>query len=70
MTARLSLTQAQIARAIRAAKREGLVPVVTEIGIALVDPASVSLPSPDQSDVSDYDRWKARKNEARFAKGA
>lgn len=47
MTARLSLTQAQIARAIRAAKREGLVPVVTEIGIALVDPASVALPSPD-----------------------
>jgi hypothetical protein len=48
MTARLSLTQAQIARAIRAAKREGLVPVVTEIGIALVDPAKVSLPSPEE----------------------
>ena len=34
MTTRLSLTQAQIARAMRAAKREGLVPVMTPMGIA------------------------------------
>lgn len=69
MTARLSLTQAQIARAIRAAKREGLVPVVTEIGIALVDPASVALPSPEKPVEDSFSAWKA-KREARFAKGA
>lgn len=69
MTARLSLTEAQIARAIRAAKREGLVPVVTEIGIALVDPASVAIPSPEQPAEDHFSTWKA-KREARFAKGA
>ena len=67
MTARLSLTQAQIARAIRAAKAEGLVPVVTQIGIALVDPDKVSLPSVDQPAAGDpFDTWKA-KREARRA---
>lgn len=48
MTARLSLTQAQIARAIRAAKREGLVPVITPIGMAFVESSQVALPSPEQ----------------------
>ena len=48
MTARLSLTQAQIARAMRAAKREGLVPVMTPIGIAFVESGQLALPSADQ----------------------
>lgn len=68
MTARLSLTQAQIARAIRAAKREGLVPVITPIGMAFVESSQVSLPSPDQEPAA-YDAWKA-KREARLAKGS
>ena len=64
MTARLSLTQAQIARAIRAAKAEGLVPVMTPLGMAFVESDKVSLPSPDQAEPAPYDTWKA-KREAR-----
>lgn len=64
MTARLSLTKAQIARAIRAAKDEGLVPVVTSIGLAFVESERLGLPSPDQAEPAPYDAWKA-KREAR-----
>lgn len=69
MTARLSLTEAQIVRTIRAAKREGLVPVVTKIGIALVESSQVGLPSQDQGEPDPYEAWKA-KREARLAKGS
>lgn len=64
MTARLSLTQAQIARAIRAAKAEGLVPVMTPLGMAFVESDKVSLPSAGQGEPDPYDAWKA-KREAR-----
>jgi hypothetical protein len=64
MTARLSLTQAQIARAIRAAKAEGLVPVITPIGMAFVESDKVRLPSQDQAEPAPFDSWKA-KREAR-----
>jgi hypothetical protein len=55
MTARLSLTQAQIARAMRAAKAEGLVPVMTPIGLAFVESSQVALPSQDQPRVNSCD---------------
>lgn len=48
MTARATFTQAQIARAIRAAKGEGMVALMTPAGIAFVESGSVALPSPDQ----------------------
>jgi hypothetical protein len=41
------LTQAQIARAIRAAKGEGVVAVMTAQGIIFADPDKVALPSPE-----------------------
>lgn len=65
MTARLSLTQAQIARAIRAAKAEGLVPVMTPIGLAFVESEKVALPSQDQADPPAYDAWKAKREAKR-----
>lgn len=49
MTARASLTQAQIARAIRAAKGEGVVALMTTAGIFFVESDKVALPSPDQA---------------------
>jgi hypothetical protein len=48
MTARAAFTQAQIARAIRAAKGEGMVALMTPQGIAFVESDKVSLPSPEQ----------------------
>jgi hypothetical protein len=48
MTARATFTQAQIARAIRAAKGEGMVAVMTPQGIAFVESDKVALPLPDQ----------------------
>ncbi len=47
MTARLSLSKAQIARAIRAAKDEGLVPVMTQMGLAFVESDKLGLSSPE-----------------------
>lgn len=47
MTTRASLTQAQIARAIRAAKGEGMVAVMTPTGIVFAEPDKVALPSPE-----------------------
>lgn len=61
MTARLSLTKAQIARAIRAAKGEGMIALVTPQGIAFVESDKVALPSQDQGEVSAYDAWKAKR---------
>jgi hypothetical protein len=64
VTARATFTQAQIARAIRAAEACGKVALLTPLGIVFAESGSIALPSPE-TDVSDYDRWKARKNEAR-----
>lgn len=47
MTARATFTVAQIARAIRAAKGEGVVALMTPQGIAFVESDKVALPSPD-----------------------
>ena len=47
MTTRLSLTQAQIARAIRAAEVCGKVAVLTPAGIVFAQPGEVALPSPE-----------------------
>lgn len=47
MTKSATFTQAQLARAIRAADAAGKVALVTRQGIALVDPALVALPSPE-----------------------
>jgi hypothetical protein len=48
MTARATFTQAQIARAIRAAKGEGMVAVMTPHGITFVESDKVAVPSPEQ----------------------
>lgn len=45
MTARATLTQAQIARAIRAAEACGKVAVLTPAGIVFAQPGAVALPS-------------------------
>ena len=45
MTARATFTEAEIARVIRAANKLGKVAFVTKTGIALVDLASLPLPS-------------------------
>lgn len=49
MTARATFTVAQIARAIRAAKGEGVVALMTPQGIAFVESGKLVLPSPDQA---------------------
>ncbi len=64
MTARATFTVAQIARAIRAAKGEGVVALMTPQGIAFVESDKVALPSPDQAEPPAFDAWKA-KREAR-----
>jgi hypothetical protein len=64
MTARATLTQSQIARAIRAADACGKVAFIMPGGIALVDPALVALPSPEPVEPAPFDAWKA-KREAR-----
>lgn len=69
MTARAIITQAQIARAIRAADACGKVALVTQAGIALVDPATLPLPSQEPEEPAPYDAWKTRR-EARRAGGA
>lgn len=55
MTARATLTQAQIARAIRAAEACGKVAVLTPAGIVFADPAGVALPSPETGRVNTCD---------------
>ena len=49
MTRRATFTQSELARAIRAAKAEGLVAVVLRDAIAFVESDKVALPSPDQT---------------------
>ena len=49
MTARATFTQAELARAIRAAEACGKVAVLTPAGIVFADPAGVALPSLDES---------------------
>lgn len=48
MTRPATFTQAQIARAIRAAKGEGMVAVMTPQGIIFAESDKVSLPSPEE----------------------
>lgn len=55
MTKSATFTQAQLARAIRAADAAGKVALVTRQGIALVDPALVALPSPEPARVNTCD---------------
>lgn len=64
MTARATLTQAQIARAIRAAAACGKVAVMTPQGIVFAESDRVALPSPEPVEPAPYDAWKA-KREAR-----
>jgi len=49
MTARAHFTEAQIARAIRAADKAGKVALITRAVIAFVEPATAALPSPAES---------------------
>ena len=56
MTARATITQAALIRAIRAADATGKVALATPTGIAFVDPATIALPSPAESG-STVDRW-------------
>jgi hypothetical protein len=48
MTARATFTQAEISRAIRAAKGEGMMAVLTPIGVMFVEAGSITLPSADE----------------------
>lgn len=57
MTARVTFTQAQIARAIRAAEACGKVALMTPAGIALVDPAALALPSAETPRVNTCDEF-------------
>jgi hypothetical protein len=47
MTARATFTQAQIARAIRAAEACGKVALLTPMGIVFAESGSIALPSPN-----------------------
>jgi hypothetical protein len=49
MTRRATLTQAELARAIRAADATGKVALRTPYGIAFVDPAQLAQPAPIES---------------------
>ena len=61
MTRPDALSQADIARVIRAADACGKVAFVTKAGIALVDPASLPLPSPNTFTVdADLIKWGAK----------
>jgi hypothetical protein len=55
MTRRASLTQAQIQRAIRAAKAEGVVALVLPDAIAFVESDKLPLPVPEQGRVNSCD---------------
>lgn len=54
MTTRATFTEAELARAIRAADKLGKIAVQTPMGIAFVDPGAVAQTGPAESDV---DRW-------------
>lgn len=49
MTARARFTQAELARAIRAAEKAGKVAVQTPMGIAFVDSAVIAQTAPEES---------------------
>lgn len=54
MTRRATFTQAEVARAIRAAQAVGKVALVTPVGIAFVDPDTVPQTAPQESAVDDW----------------
>jgi hypothetical protein len=58
MTARATFTQAELARAIRAAKGEGMMAVMTPIGVMFVEAGSITLPSADDgpAEVAECDK--------------
>lgn len=55
MTARATFTQAELARAIRAAEACGKVAVLTPAGIVFAQPGDVALPSPETGRVNTCD---------------
>ena len=55
MTARATISQATMQRAIRAAEACGKVAVLTPAGIVFADPAGVALPSPETGRVNSCD---------------
>lgn len=61
MTRAATLTQAEIARAIRAADACGKVAVMTKAGIVFAESGSVPLPSPEQAEPGPFDGWKAKR---------
>ncbi len=61
MTARATYTQAELARAIRAADACGKVALVTPAGIAFVESGRLVLPSPDQPTEDSTDRWFSKR---------
>jgi hypothetical protein len=65
MTARATFTVAQIARAIRAAKGEGMVALMTPAGIAFVESDKVPVPSPEPVEPDPYLAWKAKREAQR-----
>lgn len=65
MTARATFTQAQIARAIRAARAEGMVALITPAGIVFVESGSIALPSPEPEEPDPFVEWKARREARR-----
>ena len=66
MTRRATFTQAELTRAIRAAKGEGLVPVLTPLGMAFVESSTLALPSPaPEPEPAPFDDWMARREAKR-----
>lgn len=62
MTARATFTEAEIARAIRAADKVGKVALITRAGILFVDPGIIPQTATEESDV---DRWFRENGEDR-----
>ena len=56
MTKRVSITQAELTRAIRAAEACGKVVVWTPRGIIFAEAGEVALPSPDLSEADECDK--------------
>lgn len=56
MTARTTISQAMMKRAIRAARAEGMAVVITPQGIVFAESDKIILPSPDQSEAAECDR--------------
>ena len=61
MTRPAHLTQAQIARAIRAADACGKVAVMTAQGIVFAESDKIALPSPEPAEPAAFDAWKAKR---------